>query len=65
MFPNIKKQAAQKPEKKQRRWDKRLAAHYGIPKHARQYAKRYGSSVEHMLSEWLQRGEIKHRPMPD
>lgn len=54
-----------KPKKKQRRWDKRLAEHYGIPKHARQYAKRYGSSVEHMLSVWLQRGLIKHKPMPE
>ena len=60
-----KQQAPAVPKKKEQRWDKKLAAHYGIPKHARQYAKQYGSSVEAMLTEWLQRGLIKYKPMPE
>jgi hypothetical protein len=60
-----KKQTPATPKSKEKRWDKKLAAHYGIPKHVRQYAKQYGSSVEGMLSEWLQRGLIKYKPMPE
>lgn len=55
----------QPPKSKEKRWDKKLAAHYGIPKHVRQYAKRYGSSVELLLSQWLQMGAIKYKPMPE
>ena len=48
-----------------RRWDKVLAKHYGIPKAFRQYAKSSGGSVEMMLSNLLQVGAIKHKPLPE
>ena len=51
-------------KKKQKRWDKELAAQYGIPKAFRQHAKRYGSSTESMLSTLLQLGEIKFKEPP-
>jgi hypothetical protein len=53
-----------KKQRVERRWDKVLAKWYGIPKMARQHAKRQGSSVEMMLSTWLQNGTIKHRELP-
>lgn len=46
------------------RWDKKLAKHYGIPKHLVQHSKRYGGiGVEYLLSVWLQHGEIKYKEM--
>ena len=53
-----------KKQRVERRWDKVLAKWYGIPKMARQYAKSQGSSVEMMLSTWLQQNQIKHRDLP-
>ena len=53
-----------KRQRVERRWDKVLAKWYGIPKMARQHAKAHGSSVELMLSTWLQTGMIKHRELP-
>lgn len=57
LLGNVKK-------KKERRWDKKLAAQYGIPKAFRSYAKRYGSSTESMLSTMLQLGAIKFKEPP-
>jgi hypothetical protein len=48
----------------ERRWDKVLAKHYGIPKAFRQHARRHGGSVELMLSNLLQVGAIKHKELP-
>lgn len=47
------------------RWDKKLARHYNIPRALVGNAKRYGSSVEMMLSEHLQYGAIKYKEMPE
>jgi len=55
----------QKLKRVQRRWDKVLARHYGIPKMWRQYAKSHGSSIELMLSNLLQQGAITHKPLPE
>ena len=54
-----------KRERVERRWDKVLAKWYGIPKIARQYAKRHGSSTEMLLSTWLQQNHLQHRPLPE
>jgi hypothetical protein len=51
-------------KKKDRRWDKKLAAQYGIPKAFRSYARRYGSSTEMMLSTMLQVGAINYKEPP-
>ena len=51
-------------KKKDKRWDKKLAAQYGIPKAFRSYAKRYGSSTEMMLSTMLQHGAINYKEPP-
>lgn len=53
-----------KRQRVQRRWDKVLAKWYGIPKMARQNAKAQGSTVEMLLSTWLQHGVIKHKELP-
>lgn len=55
---------SQKKKRVQRRWDKVLAKHYGIPKAFRQYAKK-GGGVEMMLSNMLQAGAIKHKALPE
>jgi hypothetical protein len=55
----------QKAKRVQRRWDKVLAKHYGIPKMWRQYAKKHGSSTEMLLSILLQQNVIVHKPLPE
>ena len=40
-----------KKQRVERRWDKVLAKWYGIPKMARQHAKRHGSSVETNIAQ--------------
>lgn len=48
-----------------KRWDKRLAQHYGIPKMFIQHARRHGGSTEMILSELLGQGAIKYKAMPE
>lgn len=54
-----------KKQRVARRWDKVLAKWYGIPKVALQHAKRHGSSVEMLLSVWLQQNQLQHRALPE
>lgn len=63
--PNRAQRRAMNKMRTERRWDKRLADHYGIPKAFRSHSIRHGGSVEMVLSEMLQQGVIKYRPMPE
>jgi hypothetical protein len=63
--PNRAARRAMNKMRTERRWDKRLADHYGIGKAFRSHATRHGGSVEMVLSEMLQQGAIKYRPMPE
>ena len=61
--PNRAQRRAMAKMRDDRRWDKKLAAHYNIPKALVKNATRYGSSVEMLLSEHLQQGAIQFKPM--
>ena len=63
--PNRAQRRAMNKMRTERRWDKKLADHYGIGKAFRSHSIRHGGSVEMVLSEMLQQGAIKYRPMPE
>jgi len=63
--PNRAQRRAMNKMRTEKRWDKKLADHYGIGKAFRMHANRHGGSVEMVLSELLQQGAIKYRPMAE
>jgi hypothetical protein len=63
--PNRAQRRAMTKMRTEQRWDKKLARHYDIPRALVGNAKRYGSSVEMMLSEHLQQGVIEYKAMPE
>jgi hypothetical protein len=63
--PNRAQRRAMVKMRNERRWDKKLARHYNIPRALVGNAKRYGSSVEMLLSDHLQHGAIKYKEMPE